>query len=279
MKEYKNFFTIILFISGIGLIMGTFLDFRIAEIIFNPNNKLCVFLEFAGYYPLYIPIPLLCSLIMIKNKNKLIKCFSYVIGGISLSVIIICGIVFLKHRNVFIINYYLSIFISIIASFALQIVIYNSMKKLSENVRDKLFIICLFGVLLIIWKVIIISGLKILMGRARYCNIINGDGYYTPWYIINRPRMGKSFPSGHVGGACGILNILLVPILFKNTKKYKSLLEIIAAVYIIMLAFSRMVIGKHMLSDVSAAVFIMITGFMFLLNIFEKSKKLLVLRS
>ena len=261
-----------LFISGIGLMIGTFLDLKIAQNIFDSNNKLCILLEFAGYYPLYIPIPLLCSLIMVKNNSKLIQISCYIIGEISLSVTIICGIVFLKERNIVIFNYYFSIFAAIIISFILQIIIYNGVKELNENVRDKLAVICFFGILLLIWKVILISGLKILFGRARYCTIVNGEGYYTPWYFINRPRMGKSFPSGHVGGGSGIFIILLIPMLFEKIKKHKFIFEICAGLYVIMLAFSRMILGKHMLSDVSAAMFIMTSGFMVIIRIFEKVK-------
>lgn len=272
-KEYKNFILIMFVLSISGMCIGTTYDYEIDEFLFNINNGFAIILEAVCYYPLYIVMPILVNLIVLKYDNKNIKYIGYFFSTYILFIMIGYGIKFLKERNIYIISFNISIILTLIISVILQIFICRVLKKTSQSTRKKIFFICVTGLFLILWKVIIISSAKRIVGRARFCNIIKGIGYYTPWYVINRPSMGSSFPSGHTGGASGILLILLIPMLFENMKKHKVIFELTAFLYIIVAAFSRLVLGKHMLSDVSSAVVIMTLGFTVSLYIFEKIEK------
>lgn len=272
-KEYKNFILIMFGLSIMGICIGTTYDYAIDEFLFNVNNGFAIMLEAVCYYPVYIIMPIFINLLILKYDNKNIKYIGYFFSTFILFVMIVCGIIFLKERNIYIISFNISIILTLIISVVLQIFMCRILKKVSQSTRKKIFFICIAGLFLMLWKVILISCAKRIVGRARFCNIVKGIGYYTPWYVINRPYMGSSFPSGHTGGASGMLLILLIPMLFENMKKYKMIFELTVFLYIIVAAFSRLVLGKHMLSDVSSAVVIMTFGFTVSLYILEKAEK------
>ena len=63
----------------------------------------------------------------------------------------------------------------------------------------------------------------------------------------------RSFPSGHTGcAACAMLAILL-PTVCKRLRGKERLCLIIGAVWTAVVAFSRLMMGAHFLTDVTAA--------------------------
>lgn len=104
--------------------------------------------------------------------------------------------------------------------------------------------------------VIVTAILKISWGRARYINIIEGEGVFTPWYIPNGNTGFKSLPSGHVALSTAIF--LLIP-MFKALPGMQSVeygFMAFAPVYVLFIALSRIMGGFHFLSDVTVAMLI-----------------------
>jgi membrane-associated phospholipid phosphatase len=84
---------------------------------------------------------------------------------------------------------------------------------------------------------------------------------------------GSSFPSGHTAAAMGIVILLLLPFLFKAFKDMKWPLFVGCYIYAGLTAVSRLIMGRHFLSDTAAAILIMTVVFIVLTPKFEKIYK------
>lgn len=112
------------------------------------------------------------------------------------------------------------------------------------------------------------QGLKIINQRVRFraLNSMGSDEFFTPWYhlngtdkfqtIIDLPGFGKdavkSFPSGHTTVAGMTFTLLALPYLFDNLNDFwgKFILFFVSFAFTGMVAYSRILMGAHYLSDV-----------------------------
>lgn len=104
----------------------------------------------------------------------------------------------------------------------------------------------------------VVESLKHLMGRARFLELSPPDYLgYTPFYRISSFG-GRSFPSGHA--SMSTLSFLLLDLneqhkIFKN----KWLLTSFCTIFTILVAFSRLVMGAHFITDLLAGIIISLT--------------------
>lgn len=110
--------------------------------------------------------------------------------------------------------------------------------------------------------------IKIPASRYRFCtmNALGDFGYYTKWFdfkgkMTATPEMIaagiandglRSFPSGHTCAAATLITLTALPLFYEksNNIKYKVISSIIIFVYVITVMFTRILMGKHFLSDV-----------------------------
>lgn len=110
--------------------------------------------------------------------------------------------------------------------------------------------------------------IKIPASRYRFCtmNALGDFGYYTKWFKFNgkmtaTPEMIaagiandglRSFPSGHTCAAATLITLTAMPLFYEksNNIKYKLISSISIFVYVITVMFTRILMGKHFLSDV-----------------------------
>ena len=113
----------------------------------------------------------------------------------------------------------------------------------------------------------LINVIKIPWGRPRMRLILStgNESYFQPWWKLGSGLKAKliaegvasdefrSFPSGHTGcAACGMLAILL-PTVCKRLRGKERVCLIAGAVWTAAVAFSRLMMGAHFLTDVTAA--------------------------
>lgn len=72
----------------------------------------------------------------------------------------------------------------------------------------------------------------------------------------------KSFPSGHTAAATSILSLLSLPFLFNQSKTTKILIYTLCPLFVVTVAFARIVMGAHFLSDVAFAMIIGYASFL-----------------
>ena len=93
------------------------------------------------------------------------------------------------------------------------------------------------------------SALKALWGRPRFVQLGGDFSLFTPFYVINRPFAGESFPSGHVAAAA----VFLAPawVLFRSgLRRTATLIACATLVWAAFTGYERMVAGAHYLTDV-----------------------------
>lgn len=118
----------------------------------------------------------------------------------------------------------------------------------------------------------LVQGLKPIFSRLRYramsATYDSTFSGFLNWYQRNpnntltaaQQNAGlsgdifKSFPSGHTAGAASVLSLLSLPYLFKQNKVTKILLYVLCPLYVVVVAFARIVMGAHFLSDVTMAM-------------------------
>ena len=105
-------------------------------------------------------------------------------------------------------------------------------------------------------EILIVNVLKIVWARPRMRSLASADEFKTWWQIggpLNSEEF-KSFPSGHSANAIALLAFAaFIP---EGRKVLKSRFTIFAILWGILTALSRVVIGAHFLSDVIAAILI-----------------------
>ncbi len=125
-----------------------------------------------------------------------------------------------------------------------------------------------------LFSVIFSQGIKIISKRYRFCtlNAIQDFELFSDWFNFNgnlpiTDRMllmgvqsdgAKSFPSGHVASGALVICFTALPALFSelNDKKHRIIINGSIWLYIVLLMISRMIMGKHYLSDVLFGLFI-----------------------
>jgi undecaprenyl-diphosphatase len=126
--------------------------------------------------------------------------------------------------------------------------------KIKKETYDKFKTVTLICFIGIISQLTIIYLMKIMWSRVRFFELDENFGNFTRWYIINWfEGTGTSFPSGHTSGATNIMYLTLFAPLITDDKKKHVLVEGLCFLFIALTAISRMVLGVHYLSDVTAA--------------------------
>lgn len=124
---------------------------------------------------------------------------------------------------------------------------------MNEETLQKYFRVAWRCALAAILTFLIIWEFKLVWGRVRPRQLELGGGYfaYTPWYLPQGFTGYFSFPSGHTANATVILSSLYyLRFLPQKFKWLKPICIALLAVWIVLVAFSRVVVGAHFLSDV-----------------------------
>ncbi len=113
--------------------------------------------------------------------------------------------------------------------------------------------------------------IKTHVGRTRYYAVIANEGAYTPWYHINGLTDNNdfmSFISGHTtSGYMAVLLGFLVPY---DKQKLARKLYISGFIFGLLVAFSRIVLGQHFVTDTMGSMLLMsltIYGLMYVFSI------------
>ena len=150
---------------------------------------------------------------------------------------------------------------------------------LTSKVKDEKLSGLFLWALLVLFAVAIsqgvVQGIKPFVSRMRYRAIYvlneNGRGdlaNFTEWYVWNgrktvSPEMlalgigkdaYKSFPSGHTCGGAIVFTLAFLPEFLKTEenlrRKYSIIIWVVTTVFVVVLAYSRILMGAHYLSDV-----------------------------
>ncbi len=276
-KKYKWGYAVVILLCIVAMAAGAKYDYIITDKLYNPENIFGLFFEAVCWIPIYAYIPFWGSAMMIRSKNNM---QSFVFGLVLL--IVSCSalnyMIFdhLVERSVIRkVNPYLCG----IAGGLISSAVFFLMRGLSRTTVRKIQVICSFAFVYMVAYMGIILALKKLFGRDRYEDIIAGGEYaFAQWFKPVFFSSGSSFPSGHTSAAMGVMVLLLLPFIFKPFKDKKLLLFTGCYGFVALMAFSRLIMGRHFLSDTAAAILVMTIVFIALTPWFEKSYRTVFLK-
>ncbi len=276
-KKYKWGYMAVILICIAAMAAGAKYDYIITDKLYNPQSFFGMIFEAMAWIPIYAFIPFWGTAMMIRSKNNMAS-FSFgifmLIASCSGFSYMICDH-FVDRGFMAKVNPYMCGIIGGLAS----AVIFMLMRSFKRSVVRKIQILCSFGFIYMIGYISIILVLKKIFGRDRYEDIISGGEYvFAHWFKPVFFSSGSSFPSGHTAAAMGMLLLLLLPFIFKPFKDLKMPLFVGSYLYAFLTAFSRMIMGRHFLSDTAAAILIMTVLFMCLTPGFEKSYRTIFLK-
>lgn len=281
-KEYREqllFNVIVLLFFGVLFFAGTFLDEDVARTLFSSNNTVVAVITSFGAVPFFMAPVLFLGVLYERtvhsDRGKAVKVILCIICAVLALFVGFVGGGAITDRNSFAMlfpsayrNFPIIAVVSIIFEYPLFFVGYHFAKKS----QDKLLAQRIIGLLIILLLAFIaMQGLKYTFNRPRYRTVVLGyDGIgFVPWY--NRFEGASeyselygidgdeflSFPSGH--SILGVSTMYILPSLswiFPKLKKHQLLLVMTGFMFGLIIMFTRIILGAHYLSDVSAGAII-----------------------
>lgn len=249
------------------LIVGSFCDLSIAQALFHQDNGFSHFMAGFTAVPLGIGLGFILGTLfkMVRNHEYQKKWQNILLCAISF-IGLVAGFYFIGEHftsyHAYNLNKWLSFLfgaLSVVPGYLLGYFLYEKMDH--KNLIKRYLLI----VITILIMIALIEGLKILFPRLRYTSIINlGNEYYRPWYLtdfslnkqfvidhqlIDNEEI-KSFPSGHSNmGLAAAFMMMFIPKFFPKFKNKEVYFFYIGFLFFLLVAFARILIGAHYLSD------------------------------
>ena len=246
MKE-KIKYIVISVIVILLMIIATSNDLDIAKKIYNPDMKWAHVFKVVGEFPVYLGLLLFGVTYYHLATKKIYKNLLTVEVFVSSFLFI-----FMPARYVFNINV-LSVGIIFLISTGLFFSIMKLSYKVDNKIYDKIKTVTLIYFIGVLVQLLVVYSMKLCWSRVRFLELENVSDF-TRWYVINWfDGTGTSFPSGHTSGATNIMYLTLFTPLFTDDKKKHILVEGLCFAFIFITALSRLMLGKHYLSDVTGA--------------------------
>lgn len=268
MQKKVNF--IIFVICAILVIVSAFYDLSFSQLIYNGENFFNLFFEKLGELPLYIGINF-CSTVICIYFTKKINVKFYDLSIIVFTMILsLCTAFYMFSK---ICEGFL--WASVIGIFALiyNFILVKIIARVNQKALEKLYVFCLKLLFYIIVLLFANRLIKLLWGRIRFYALLeeNNLDLFMPFWQLDVFSGNFSFYSGHITSGCVVLPCVFLSqkLGFCSTRRSFFLGLISYILFIILLAYSRISIGAHFLSD---TIFAFIFAYIFYLMIFCPNK-------
>jgi len=248
------------------LVIASFWDLQISDFVFNPTSFYYKLFGGIGELPVFV-FSMIAGLLLIRYKNSNIKWIGILqlIGGVLL---VLYGVLLTWASTS---RYWFEStpvigFIFPIVFFG--VVFLTTRKYFFHLDRKKAIQLSLFFALLVVGALVLVTVIRFPWGRMRYFYMIDPAQEFTQWFIPQGVGSieAVSFPSGHAANAAVAFGLLALPLTFDNLKKHETTFFIIALLWSLLVAGSRVVGGMHFLSDVTFSILLVMALTNSLLN-------------
>lgn len=246
-----------------ALLAFTFLDRPLSMAVFNLENLYGRIFEAVGEAPGTL-IAAFCTaaLLVTRDTTSAWKNILSLVGFGLLTVLSSFMSAMLVAN--YVTDGHISMPLVLVAGLLISALLFLLASRLDKAQRVQIRRAAIVGLLLMFAAMIVVNVIKVGWGRPRFRSMTDPMTEFTPWYAIQGKAAGeefKSFPSGHTANASIILWISLLPSFVKKLKGKENLLMAIAWVWIILVAFSRIIMGAHFATDVIMGATITYTCF------------------
>ncbi len=251
MKNRKRNIFLVAGCALVLLLIGAFLDLPISLALFRPYSGFGRFFAVFGELPLFF-VACLSSAMFLVNRNRFVgwqNLLSLAGFGLLMLLAAYLGVSLALGRlgGVSLLPWGL---MAVVALCGLSLLLARAFGVSPEARRA-----AAIGFLLVLMALFGINLLKLLWGRLRFREMSDPALQFTAWYVLKpfaRSDATMSFPSGHSANAATILWITLLPTFFPKARGKEWLLWGVAIAWTGMVMLSRIIVGAHFLSDVTA---------------------------
>lgn len=270
-KKYRPYILLFYVLAAAGLIAAAFVDLKLDILLNNPENPVAIWFRNTGEIPSRLICPLAGAVLFYtceKRLSRLAGLFIELGGSVYMGYYLSSYFFVEENMLAFGLIYGLG--------FGLTLLFIGKYVKLPKRMADTLKALAVVGVAVMAVQLITVEGMKYLWGRVRFRDLLAAGSYdaFTPWYHLNGINGNKSFPSGHTAGAGMSFLLMLLPYASKKLDKKKPLCFFIPMVYTCIVAFTRLVMGAHYLSDVTMGAIISFTIVLVAMAVFERKQNL-----
>lgn len=266
-------FIIVFAVALVGIIIGSFLDLQISQNLYFPDNTFGVVFAGLGEAPGYAAFSFVSTLAFLLGFKVYHKWYQkaflllFGVAGVALSVYFQTDHIICKDGFNIPTLWYVGLLIALVIAAVgvlFGIVVFKHSDK--DNLIRYVFTLAV----IIVVAIVFVQVIKPIMDRPRFRFLISEEGsleYYKNWWQSGSdvksafPTLGsdelKSFPSGHTNvGALLIPVLASLPAICNKIKVNARILFYGAFAYSLVLAFSRITVAAHFLSDVSFGLLI-----------------------
>ncbi len=265
-KIQKYLFVGLFAAAALLLLIGARYDLAFSKAIYQPNSLIAGVMEALCWWPLYLPVALLGAVWAFLYRDNpgrhvlgeaLLVVFFFILFAQTLG--------YLAKRGILPLDGLWFTGLQLVLTLLCTIAAISFTARFGKADLIRLDFIAKTGILLCAADNIVINLVKVIWARTRFDDMAaTGDfSAFSAWYHPGGAG-GSSFPSGHTASACGILLLLLLPVVFDALKPKATLLTGISLGFIAFSALCRIWIGRHFLSDTAAAAVIMTAVFLLL---------------
>jgi len=238
-------------------VLGTLYDLAISKVIYQPDNFMAKILESAGIFPpfIFVSATFVTFFFLIDRSKKNGTLWKILCGGLSAVPYLVYGFM---ASETYLTTLWARVIVAVVAAVILTPLTFFVIAKLPEQTKKRLAVFLVFAsIVAVISSLISINVIKYLWGRARYREMIADSDTtftaFTPWYHPNGFTLKghHSFPSGHTCSATNLLALCALEEVFDEKDSHKKLILFLVGMYIFVMAYSRLVLGAHFLSDVT----------------------------
>ena len=261
-KTAKMIYGGVLAAVAVLLVFGTLYDTAIAQTVYQPDNFMAKIFESAGIFPPFIFVSSMFVVLFFmagySEKKQTVK--RVVTAGLSAIPYLVYGFM---ASETYLSALWARAIVAVGAAAVLTPLTFLVFRKKSQDTLKKLTVFLIFAsIVSVLSSLISINVLKYVWGRPRYREMMaEGDFFldaFTPWYHINGLSLHghHSFPSGHTCSATNLLVLCALDEVFPMETNKKKTITFLVCMYIFTMAYSRLVLGAHFLSDVTGGFFI-----------------------
>ena len=239
-----------------GLWVSAVWDLSINLAVYNPHSLFAVLMEAFCWYPAFLPALWLAALLCTQPQPFSLphRLASGAVAVLGLGILCFASGHSLVHRNLLAGWRNPTAFLWLACALALGAVLFRLVQKTTFALREKLFLVAGAGSIFLLANQGIVQVLKWIWQRTRFDEMVSIGSFsnFTPWFLPFGAG-GNSFPSGHTANAAGVFFLLFLCDVLPAWHKRRPLVLAGCWVFIALTSFSRVLIGRHFLSDTLAS--------------------------
>lgn len=250
-----------LFAYIIGFWVASIWDLSLNISIYSPTNPYAILMEAFGWYPAFLVFVFYCATWYAKLQKSgkfWQKALPPLLAFITLAIMAWDSIRRLTERG------WLTGFTDWRCLFCILFVVllgyflFTIASKAPLDREKQFSFFGFWGTVYLAANQVVMFLLKHLWQRTRFDDMLAFGNFsdFTPWYMPFG-NGGNSFPSGHTANAAGLFVLVILCDIFPSWNKKRKWVYLLIWVYIVLMAFSRILIGRHFFSDTLAASGIM----------------------